>query len=98
ADTVTNNGIMNVQGVLDFGAGADRFVNSSTGVINLLANTSLVGLENLGTGTTQANAGRTNFASGVTLTGPAVLLTNSGTIDTAGGATPGGSCAHAPRA
>jgi hypothetical protein len=87
ADTLTNNGTWVTQGITDFGAGADRLVNSATGVITLAGNTSFVGLENLGTGTTQANAGRINLAT-FTLTGPAILLTNAatGTITTTGSA------------
>ena len=80
ATALTNTGTINSAGALDFGAGADSFANSGAGILNLTANTSLVGLETL------TNSGRINLNT-FTLTGPAVAFNNTGTIDTSGSAT-----------
>jgi len=83
ATVLTNTGTINSAGTLDFGAGADTFANSGAGILNLTANTTLVGLETL------TNGGRINLNT-FTLTGPAVAFNNTGTLDTSGAATLGG--------
>ena len=79
ADTFTNAGIWNTQGITDFGAGADTLANTATGTVNLAGATTLTNLE------TFTNAGRINLNTFV-LTGPAIAFTNTGTIDTNGSA------------
>jgi hypothetical protein len=79
ADTFTNNGTWNTQGITDFGAGVDALSNTATGIVNLTGATTLANLE------TFNNAGRINLNT-FTLTGPAIAFTNAGTIDTSGNA------------
>ena len=85
ATVFNNTGTLNTAGTIDFGAGADSFTNSGAGIVNLTANTTLVGLE------TFTNSGRLNFNT-FTLTGPALTFTNGSTgfIDTNGNAAIGG--------
>ncbi len=80
ATALTNTGTLNAQGALDFGAGADSFANSGAGILNINAETMLVGLEAM------TNTGLINL-NNFTLTGPAIAFTNAGTIDTSGSAT-----------
>jgi hypothetical protein len=80
ATTLTNTGTLNAQGALDFGGGADSFVNSGAGIVNINADTTLVGLE------TMTNTGTINLNT-FTLTGTGVAFSNAGTIATSGSAT-----------
>ena len=76
---LANTGTINLAGALDLGAGTDSFANTGAGVLNLTANSSIVGAE------TFTQSGRINL-NAFTLTGPAVAFTNTGTLDTSGNA------------
>ena len=78
ADSVTNAGLWDTEGVNDFGAGVDVLTNETTGTIEVGAATSFVGLETLD------NAGTINAATGLTFDAGNTILTNTGDINAAG--------------
>ena len=71
ATSLNNTGTFNLAGALDLGAGADVFANTGAGILNLTANSSLVGVETL------TQSGRINLNT-FTLTGTGTLANLAG--------------------